>query len=126
MNTYSGHIWMVDPRLEDEWSNTVYNDNRVIVLFCDGKNKRVSSVPCRQVVSAKKEPCISSHWPQSPSMGRTYRSPSLPSTVIYSSPLSELKNTRAADRLRAMLPARGRLKSSNSHEILVRNSRALR
>ena len=54
MNTYSGHIWMVDPRLEDERTNTIYNNNRIIVLFRHGKNKRVSSVPCCQVVSAKK------------------------------------------------------------------------
>ena len=53
VNTYSCHIWMVDPRLHDERTNTIYNDNRIIVLFRHRKNKRVSSVPCRQVVSAK-------------------------------------------------------------------------
>jgi hypothetical protein len=61
MNTYSSYIWMVDPRLEDEWTNTIYNDNCIIVLFCYGKDKCVFSMPCRQVVSAKTESQVSVH-----------------------------------------------------------------
>jgi len=59
VNTHSGHIWMVNPRLEDEWTHTIYNNNRIIVLFCYSKNKCVSSMPCRQVVSAKESQLIS-------------------------------------------------------------------
>jgi len=41
---------------------------------------------------------------------RRYRSPRFPLTVVYSSQLSEFKYKTGADRLWAMLPARGRLK----------------
>jgi len=38
VNTYGNHIWMIGPWLEDERTNIIYNDNRINVLFCHGKN----------------------------------------------------------------------------------------
>jgi len=38
VNTYGNHIWMIGPWLEDEQTNIIYNDNRINVLFCHGKN----------------------------------------------------------------------------------------
>jgi hypothetical protein len=38
VNTYEGHIWMIDPRLKDERTNSLYNDNHVFVLFCHDRN----------------------------------------------------------------------------------------
>jgi hypothetical protein len=43
INTYGGHVWMIDPGLEDERTNTNYNGNHIIVLFCHGISVYVDS-----------------------------------------------------------------------------------
>jgi len=58
VKTHRSHIWMVNPRFEDERANTIYNNNRIIVLLCHSKNECVSSMPRRQVVSANENPCV--------------------------------------------------------------------
>ena len=35
-NTYGSHICMIDPRLEDERTNSIYNNNRIMILFFHG------------------------------------------------------------------------------------------
>lgn len=98
----------------------------IVLLFCAATALTRLSPPCHAVRFFLRNP----HDQRSTSARRknhdSYLSPSLPSTVMYCSPESELMKTRAADFFRATLPARARLKSSKNHDTLVRSSRARR
>jgi len=102
----------------------VHNNDRVVVLCSHCKDKIIPIGPRRQVlpVNDKAHVFIANFLDMN---RKTHLSPPLPSTVMYSSPLSAFKKTKAADLFLAIFPARGRSKSSSSQETLVLNFLAL-
>ena len=53
VEAYSCDVWMIDPRLQNEWSYAVYNHDRIIILGSHREHEVVSSCPGRQVFPAK-------------------------------------------------------------------------
>ena len=72
-----GDVRMVDPRLDDDWSDRVSDNNRVVIVVGDSGNEVVAVAPERQVLAAEDV-----SWTNMRAEMLAYRSPSLPSTVM--------------------------------------------
>lgn len=52
-STYGGDIRMLNPRLKDQGSYAMNDDDGVVVLRCDCQNQLVASMPCGQIVTVE-------------------------------------------------------------------------
>lgn len=112
-NTDSGDIRVLNPRFKNEGSNTVCNDDRVVVLSRNSKDELIAFVPSRQILPVTYVP-IDSYILLYQGQQRTGEQ-----IIFRTSPESEFTKTMATSWSTTALAAASRSQLSKSHENIV-------
>jgi hypothetical protein len=54
-DTHSSDIGMINPRLYDQRSYTIHDNNCIIVLGCHSEYESIASMPCCKIFAGKKQ-----------------------------------------------------------------------